>query len=34
MPLMDAEDVRDDLIENEPSKNMDDGSNDEKTWDW
>lgn len=34
VPLLSAEDTREDLIENEPSKPIDDGSNDEKTWGW
>uniref|UniRef100_A0A8C1SY19 Protein arginine N-methyltransferase 5 n=1 Tax=Cyprinus carpio TaxID=7962 RepID=A0A8C1SY19_CYPCA len=32
VPLLDPEDTREDLIENESSKQMDDGGNDEKTW--
>uniref|UniRef100_A0A671KMZ9 Protein arginine N-methyltransferase 5 n=1 Tax=Sinocyclocheilus anshuiensis TaxID=1608454 RepID=A0A671KMZ9_9TELE len=32
VPLLAPEDTREDLIENESSKQMDDGSNDEKTW--
>uniref|UniRef100_A0A9J8CMW4 Protein arginine N-methyltransferase 5 n=2 Tax=Cyprinus carpio TaxID=7962 RepID=A0A9J8CMW4_CYPCA len=34
VPLLDPEDTREDLIENESSKQMDDGGNDEKTWAW
>uniref|UniRef100_A0A672REM8 Protein arginine N-methyltransferase 5-like n=1 Tax=Sinocyclocheilus grahami TaxID=75366 RepID=A0A672REM8_SINGR len=34
VPLIAPEDTREDLIENESSKQMDDGSNDEKTWAW
>ncbi|MGH0128756.1 UNVERIFIED_CONTAM: hypothetical protein FKN15_044108 [Acipenser sinensis] len=34
VPLMAAEDVRDDIIENEPINRKDDGSEDERTWQW
>uniref|UniRef100_A0AAY4B3M2 PRMT5 TIM barrel domain-containing protein n=1 Tax=Denticeps clupeoides TaxID=299321 RepID=A0AAY4B3M2_9TELE len=34
VPLLSPEDLRDDIIENEPSKHLDDGSSDEKTWTW
>uniref|UniRef100_A0A673KSH6 Protein arginine N-methyltransferase 5 n=1 Tax=Sinocyclocheilus rhinocerous TaxID=307959 RepID=A0A673KSH6_9TELE len=34
VPLLAPEDTREDLIENESFKQMDDGSNDEKTWAW
>ncbi|XP_026884535.1 protein arginine N-methyltransferase 5 [Electrophorus electricus] len=34
VPLLDPEDTREDLIENEPSKQMDDSSSEEKTWGW
>ncbi|XP_077088913.1 protein arginine N-methyltransferase 5 [Siphateles boraxobius] len=34
VPLLANEDTREDLIENESSKPIDDGSNDEKTWGW
>uniref|UniRef100_A0A8C7LGF8 Protein arginine N-methyltransferase 5 n=1 Tax=Oncorhynchus kisutch TaxID=8019 RepID=A0A8C7LGF8_ONCKI len=34
VPLISADDMRDDIIENEPTKHTDDGSDDEKTWAW
>ncbi|KAL4657197.1 protein arginine N-methyltransferase 5 [Arapaima gigas] len=34
VPLMAPEDIRDDIIENEPAKHSDDGTDDEKTWCW
>uniref|UniRef100_A0AAY5KDW2 Protein arginine N-methyltransferase 5 n=1 Tax=Esox lucius TaxID=8010 RepID=A0AAY5KDW2_ESOLU len=34
VPLISSDDMRDDDIENEPTKHTDDGSNDEKTWAW
>ncbi|MBN3271848.1 ANM5 methyltransferase, partial [Polyodon spathula] len=34
VPLMAAEDVRDDIIENEPINRKDDGTEDERTWLW
>uniref|UniRef100_A0A672LKZ8 Protein arginine N-methyltransferase 5 n=1 Tax=Sinocyclocheilus grahami TaxID=75366 RepID=A0A672LKZ8_SINGR len=34
VPLLAPEDTREDLIENESFKQMEDGSNDEKTWAW
>lgn len=34
VPLLDPEDTREDLIENEPSKQIDDAENEEKTWGW
>uniref|UniRef100_A0A4W5KMC8 Protein arginine N-methyltransferase 5 n=1 Tax=Hucho hucho TaxID=62062 RepID=A0A4W5KMC8_9TELE len=34
VPLISSDDMRDDIIENEPTKHTNDGSNDEKTWAW
>uniref|UniRef100_A0A4W5RVR8 Protein arginine N-methyltransferase 5 n=1 Tax=Hucho hucho TaxID=62062 RepID=A0A4W5RVR8_9TELE len=34
VPLISTDDMRDDIIENEPTKHTDDGSDDEKTWAW
>ncbi|XP_060777858.1 protein arginine N-methyltransferase 5 isoform X2 [Neoarius graeffei] len=34
VPLLAPEDTREDLIENEPSKQIDDADNEERTWGW
>lgn len=34
VPLLAPEDTREDLIENDPSKQIDDADNEEKTWGW
>ncbi|CAB1317208.1 unnamed protein product [Coregonus sp. 'balchen'] len=34
VPLISTDNMRDDIIENEPTKRTDDGSDDEKTWAW